>query len=277
MPREEDHNHRSSSFVLALDVWKKVPMLTQTLWWSGNVYLAILLVRAIAGRFFTKYLIFYIYLSHVLLLMLLRFFFYLLGPNVYRTFYWYTQFFSVAIGYCVIWQIYQQALVAYPGTLRMARGIVLSIFIGVVAKVLVNGLTGPVWGPIDTVVDLERNLRAVQAVLLVVVIAVIIYYMIPIGRNLRGIILGYGFFLGTGVIAMTLRSLLGDSFQLWWRYSQSIAWLATLVIWSATLWSYHPNPVPEADVGIERDYEWLSAQTARAVARARGHLLGGVR
>ncbi len=252
-------------------------MLTQILWWSGNVYLPFLLARAITKRFFTKYLIFYVYLSHVLVLMLLRFFFYRVGPSAYRTFYWNTEFVSVAIGYCVIWEIYQQALAPYPGTLQLARGVVLSIFILVVTKTLINSLTGPIWGPVQTVVELERNLRGVQAVLLIVVVSVMTYYMIPIGRNLRGIILGYGFFIGTGVINLAFRSQIGDAFQSWWRYLQPTAWLITLIIWSATLWSYHPNPTPDVDIEIEHDYEWLSARTAQVVARARGHVIRGVR
>ena len=252
-------------------------MLTQILWWSGNVILACLLARAVKDRFFAKYLVFYFYLSHVLLLMLLRFYFYVFKPSAYRAFWWDTQIISVAIGYCVIWEIYQQALAAYPGTLRMARCLIWALFLIVVAKALSGALSDPAWVLANTVGELERNLRAVQAGLLFVVLSLLTYYVIPIGRNLQGIILGYGFFVGTGVINYSLRSQLGERFQLWWRYSQSIAWLVTLLIWSVTLWSYHPNPKPETEIEIERDYELFSARTAQAVAKARGYLLRAVR
>lgn len=252
-------------------------MLTQILWWSGNALIACLLARAIGGGFFTKYLVFYIYLSHVLLLALLRFYFYVFESKLYADVYWYTQVLSVAIGYCVIWEIYQQALSAYQGTLRIARHLVLAVFIAVVARGFINSFTGPVWGPAETVMDLERNLRTVQAILLVVVLGLLAYYLIPIGRNLRGIILGYGFFIGTSVINMTVRSHLGETFQLWWQYFQSTTYFVALLIWSVTLWSYHPNPAPVTEIEIERDYELLSAQTAQAISKARGYLFRTVR
>ena len=252
-------------------------MLTQILWWSGNTAMACLLARAMKGRFFAKYVVFYIYLSYVLGLELLRFWLYVFKPDIYRTIYWYTEFLSVAVGYCVIWEIYQQALAAYPGTLRIAHCLVWALFLIVVAKALSGALSDPAWVPANTVGELERNLRTVQAGLLFVVLSLIIYYVIPIGRNLQGIILGYGFFIGTGVINMTIRSHLGEMFQVWWRYSQAAAWVLTLLIWSAALWSYHPNPKPKAEIEIERDYELFSARTAQAVAKARGYLLRAVR
>ena len=252
-------------------------MLTQIIWLSGSLMTVCLLVRAITDRFYSKYVVFYIYLTHVLLLSCLRYYLYYFNPGAYRTIYWYTQFLSVAVGYCVIWEIYEQALAAYPGSLRMARQLVLGIFIVVVAKALSNSLDGPVWGPAETVLDLERNLRAVQVFLLLGVLALLRYYMVPIGRNLRGIVLGYGFFIGALVVSNTLWSQLGDTFQIWLQYFQSMAWLVTLTIWAATLWNYHPNPTPDASIAIERDYEWLSARTEQAVAKARGQLMGGVR
>ena len=254
-------------------------MLTQTLWWFGIGLIVCILARAIKGGFFKKYLVFYVYLSYVLSLTLFKFYLYVFRfrPGSYRTFYWYTEFLSVAIGYCVIWEVYGHALSAYPGTLRMARRLVIAIFVMVAARAFANSLAGPIWGSAETVLDLERNLRTVQAVLLLVIVAVVTYYMIPIGQNLRGIILGYGFFIGTLVINNTLWSTLGDTYQKWLQYSQTITWLITSLIWSAMLWSYHPNPTPESAIEIERDYERLSARTAQNLAKVRGYLLGTVR
>ena len=252
-------------------------MLTQTLWWSCNALMACLLARAIRGGFFKKYLVFYLYLSYGLVLTLLRFYFYVFKPSVYRTLWWYTEFLSIAVGYCVIWEIYEQALAAYPGSLLMARRLIRALFVIVLAKTLASALSSSAWVLANTAGELERNLRTVQAGLLIVVLAILTYYMIPIGWNLRGIILGYGFFVGTGLINYSLRSHLGDTFQLWWRYFQTTTWLATLLIWLATLWAYHPNPAPEKEMEIERDYELFSVRTAQAVAKARGYLLRAVR
>lgn len=253
-------------------------LLRQTIWLSFIAFEGALVVRAFWGRFFSKYLVFYLYLSHVTILDLVHFYVKFAKPSSYPAFYWSTEFVSVAVGYCVIWEIYQQALAPYPGTLRMARCLVLGIFIVVLAKGVINGATGPVWGQVDTVAELERNLRAVEVFLIVAIVIVLGYYMVPIGWNLRGILLGYGFFIGVAVINNTVRVHLGyDAFHLWWDAFQRSAWLITLVIWAFTLWSHHPNPAPEAEVRIERDYESLSERTALALGKARSFLLRGVR
>ncbi len=253
-------------------------MLTRIVWLSTIAFEGALLVRAIRGHFFSKYFVFYLYLSHVLVLELPRFYVFVFKPSSYATFYWSTEFVSVAIGYCVIWEIYQQALAAYPGTLRMARWLVLGFVLSALGKLVIDRSPGPVWGRVETVVELERNFRAVEAFLIMAILAVLGYYMIPIGRNLRGILLGYGFFIGVAVINNTVRVHLGyDTFRLWWSSFQKSAWLITSVIWAFTLWSYHPNPAPETEVRIERDYELLSERTALALGKARVFLLRAIR
>jgi len=252
-------------------------MLTQTLWWTTNALMGFLVFRSLRGRFFWKYLIFYIYLSHVLALELVRFLIYDFRPKAYGNFYWHTEFLSVAIGYCVIWEIYDRALESYPGPLRMARLLVTATFVLVVAKVFSTAVSDSGWVLAEGVGELERNLRTVQAVLLVVVLAVVSYYMIPIGRNLRGIILGYGFYIGALVVINTVWSRFGDTMHLWLKYFQPTAWLVTLLFWSATLWSYHPNPKPEKEIEIERDYELMATRTALNIAKARGYLVRAIR
>ena len=252
-------------------------MLSQILWWAGNLVISFLLARCLRGRFFTKYPVFYFYLSYVLLESLLRFYVYVVHASRYESFYWYTQFLSVALGYCVIWEIYTQALADYPGVARMARIVLLAVFVVVVAQALVHALSDPVWSAPEIPALLERNLRTAQALLLVGIVGLLLYYAIPVGRNLRGMILGYGLFISASVISLTLRSHLGKGFEPWWHYFQPMAYFAALLIWAATLWSYQPNPQPRTEIKIEPDYELLSEQTAKAIAWARSYLLRTVR
>jgi len=252
-------------------------MFTQLLWWATNALESLLLIRAIKGGFFKRYPVFYVYLSYVLLESLLRFCVYVLKPGFYPKFYWYTQFFSLALGYGVIWEIFRQALSQYPGAARMARNVLWIVFVTVVSKTFVSTLSGPAWSPAKTTAELERNLRTVQAILLMIIVGLMVYYVIPTGRNLKGMVLGYGFFIGTNVISLTLRSHLGGQFRLWWRYLPAITYSVTLLIWCFTLWSFQANPRRESAVGIERDYELLAARTARLLMQARVHLARAIR
>jgi hypothetical protein len=252
-------------------------MLTQVLWWTGNVLIAMLLVRALSRRFFAKYLAFYLYLSLVLTVTFLRFYLYTFDPQIYSPVYWYTEFFSVAIGYGIIWVIYERTLAGYPGSLLMARWLVGTVFVIILGKALLNSITGPAWGSAKNILELERDFRIVQASLILLIIGVLAYYLIPIGRNLWGLIIGYGLYIGTGLISMTIASNLGDATYTWWRYFPPVSYLCTLMIWSGALWSYHPNPTPTREIMIENDYSLLFTRTAQAVSRARAQVLKGVR
>jgi hypothetical protein len=252
-------------------------MLTQIVWWTVNFLIALLIVRALTQHFFKKYLAFYLYLCHVLIISFLRFYLHTFQPRIYGSVFWYTEFFSIAIGYCIIWEVYDRALTGYPGSLMLARWLIIGVFISVVAKALSNSVTGPAWGSATSVWGLERDFRTVQAILLLLIAGVLSYYLIPVGRNLRGIIAGYGFYIGSGLIYSTVRSNLGNPSHLLWRHFQPLSYFVTLAIWVVALWRYNPNPAPVTAIEIERDYELLSTRTAQAVSRARAQVLRGVR
>jgi hypothetical protein len=181
------------------------------------------------------------------------------------------------LGYGVIWEIFRQALAPYPGVSRMARSALSAVFIAVVSKTFANTVSGPSWSLAKTTAEFERNLRTVHAILLAIIVGLIAYYAIPTGRNVKGMILGYGLFIGTSVIRLTLHSYLGDEFQVWWRYLAAMTYLVALLIWCSTLWSYQASPQPKAEVGIERDYQLLAARTTKLLIQVRAHLVRAIR
>lgn len=252
-------------------------MLAMFLWGTATTLEGVLLFRAVRGRLFAAYPVFYAYFSYVFVESFARFYLYRFHPGLYANFYWYTQFLSVALGYGIIWEISRQALKHYPGTARVARSVLATIFFVVVLKVLSGALSSSVWSLARAAAELERSLRVVQAALLVTIVGLLAYYTIPVGRNLKGMILGYGFFIGASVVGLTLGLYLGPSFHPVWQHLPATSYCIALLIWCSTLWSYQPNPQPESDVGIERDYELLAARTASALTQARAHLARAVR
>jgi hypothetical protein len=247
-------------------------MLTQAIWWVTNALEVIILGRAAQQRLLKTYPMFYIYLAYVLVESGLRFYIYLRHPAYYGPFYWSTQLLSVFLGYGVVWEIYRQALTRYPGALRMSRNALALIFVVVVFRVLLNLLWVGFSSLPQTTAELERDFRTVQAFLLVSIAGVMSYYRIQIGRNLRGMMIGYGFFIGTSIIILTLRSHFGDQFQIWWQYLQPAAYVFVLLVWCMTLWSYQPNPEPEAECRIEQDYQSLVQATRRRFRQVRAHV-----
>ena len=165
----------------------------------------------------------------------------------------------------------------YPGAARMARNVLAFMFILAITRVFVKAWNSPNWIPGKTTLEMERDLRIVQLALLIGLVALFASYAIPLGRNLKGIIYGYGLFAATSVAHLTLRDYLGDSFQRAWQYIQPVCYVVVLLMWCATLWSYAPIPQPAAEPRLEGDYQSLLASTKRKVRSARSYVLKAMR
>jgi hypothetical protein len=252
-----------------------VAMLGLILGASSLGVLALLLASALRGKFFARYLFFYAYLLTWLAVGSLRlvfFAFHLDSPDEYGLVYWYTQFLLVAGGYAVVWQIYSHTLRSYPGTAKMARVLVSSVYAVVLMEVFFYVLAGHSEDLTGSIIRLERNLQGIQAVLLILFSTLVWYYGIPLRRNVQGLLLGYGLLVVTRLITLTFRSVLGTDFYSWWYYSEPICIFATLLIWFVGFRSYYPNPAPECEVELESDYKMATQRTLEALGRARGYL-----
>ena len=125
--------------------------------------------------------------------------------------------------------------------------------------------------------ELGRDLRYVQGALLILMLALFGYYRIPAGRNLKGLIFGYGLFIATTITNIAIRSQPGNELSLLMRKLQPAIDLVTLTIWSVALWSHQPEPQPDPRVRIERDYQVLAGQTRMMLARAFAYLGRAIR
>ena len=247
-------------------------MLSSAIWLAGLALEGALIVRAMQGRFLGRYPFFYSYLASVLFRSAALVPIYRWWPQAYRSAYWYSQFLVLVLGCGVVWEIYRTALSRYPGAARMAQNVLPFFFVLSFSRVFVKAWNSHKWLPGATSLETERDLRIVQAALLASLITLLAYYAVPMGRNLKGMILGYGFFLGTSVIHLTVRDYLGVTFQHAWAYIQPIAYLVVLAIWLVALWFYAPAPEPEVESRLEANYQALLAGTRRQLSAARTSL-----
>ena len=208
-------------------------MLTQIIWWSGNVLEVLLLVRGIQLNWIKRFPLFYSYHVFILLESLLLFGLYSWAPRMYRPSWWTCQFAGILLGSLILFEIYRVALGRYPGTARMARNLLGFVFAMALAKALVGHSYGAFWWPARTYAEVERNLRVVQAFAILALIIVIVAYRIPRGRHLKGIFAGYGLFVALSVMELTLSTFFGKSFT----YTSAIAYNLALCIWAVALWA----------------------------------------
>jgi hypothetical protein len=252
-------------------------MLGQAIWWGSFVLETLLLVRGLQVKLLVRYPVFYVYLLFVWSQSLLRFFVYHLRPQLYSPVYWITEWLGILVGCGVVFEIYRVGLAAYPGAARMARNLLAFVFVMAFTKAVVETWNDPHWWSIATTMDLEHALRGVQALAIVALVVLSLFYSIPFGRNLRGVLLGYGLFVGESVVWLTFASAGGEKFHALWSYVHPASYFVVLGIWAMHLWSYAPNPEPKRAVRLEEQYQRIAATTSRRLREGRSYLAKVVR
>jgi len=238
---------------------------------AGIAFESTLLVRAWVWQGFKAYPLFFSYVVCVLAQDIFFFAIFLFQLRYYAPLYWYGEFLSVAFGCAVSWEIFRLVLGPYPGASQMARRLLLVAVGALVVKAVANVSLGIYSWP-ATAIELERNLRVLQALGLIVLALLSAYYKVPMGRNVKGIFTGYGMFVAMSIITLTLRTSLGASFQTGWTLFQPLCYFAVLVIWCLSLWKYEPVRSPQVGMKMERDYQSLVFATRKSLLQARAVL-----
>lgn len=251
-------------------------MLGQLIWWSSIALEMVLLVRGLQNRLAYRLPVFYSYITFVILQEVVRLSTFQWRYGLYKRVYWSTEFLGLAIGSLVVFEIYKVSLAAYPGAARMARNALAVVFLVALAKGLLDAASASaVWQSESAAPQIERALRAVQATAILALAALFLLYSIPFGRNLRGILLGYGLFVGVRVIVLTFVSLQAHDF---WFYAYSATYIGALSLWLAHLWSYQSSPQPRpSGVDLDIEYQRIATATQRRLQAMRGYLRKAVR
>jgi hypothetical protein len=237
----------------------------------------LVLLRAFQKGILGTYGYFYSYATSVLIGSIVLSVARTLAPSLYPECYWTIQLVTLIFGCGVILEVLKHVLSPYPGAERFARFVGLAIFAAIFCFALVYPLIVPGSYHPDIGVELERNLRMVQAILLFCILAVIFYYRIPIGINMKGMTLGYGLYVATSLVTLAVRAYAGAWLMTIWVYAQAVSFVISLFIWLIALWSYAPNLSPGSDIRLEADYEALVARTRITMDAMRSYLTKTVR
>lgn len=250
-------------------------MISHTIWLVSVGFELLLVVRGIQQKLLRSYPIFYSYLSFVLLTDVLFFAIPSKG-QAYLYSYWIAEFVSLIFGCLVIFELYRVALRRYPGTARMARAVLAILFVVAMVKTIFTTLNVPRWWVNDTPAQVEGLLRVCQLLAILALTLLFLFYSIPFGKNLRGILLGYGLFVSWSVVCLALVAAGVAKSESLWSYTFSISYVISVVVWTVHLWSYQPNPVPDRAIPLEQEYQRVAAATQRRLHDARGYLAKAV-
>lgn len=252
-------------------------MLSQSIWIVAFVLEGFLFIRSFFCGLFQRYPYFYVYIGFVFVQDALRMFFYMKHPEMYPQMYWSTQFLGLLFGCGVLWEIYRGTLSAFPGARRIARNILGILVVILLVKAALSHGFWTANRAILTTLDVERDLRLVQAMLLAALVSVFTFYKLSLGGNLRALVFGYGVFLATSVVNLAIRGQIGERFQLTWQLLQPALYIVVLSVWNAGMWSYSPMEMSGSVLKIAANYKLLARSTRIRLEELRSHVNKGIR
>lgn len=248
-------------------------MFNDLVWFACIGLEALILICGVRAKLWRKLPLFYAYIACVLVKDLLSIPIYDRAPSLYSSFYWGMALLLAVISYGVLVEIYNQLLRRYPGVANFLRISLVIVFSVIIAKVSAGAFGGAAVTFGHTVAALERDLRQLQAVLISLLIALLLYYKVGIGKGLRGLLVGYSLLIAVQVIAQTFEFHPTSGFAPLMREAEPILYAVTLVIWLVALWSPALEIVPHVACGIDEDYGRLAAATKMMLDHARSHLI----
>jgi hypothetical protein len=252
-----------------------VSLLQQVIFWVSIAVEATLLLRGLQAKLLKRFSLFYGYLAFVLLTSIAEYITW--NQPRYDPVYWTCEFASALIGCAIIFELYRQSLRPYPLLASMAN----KVMFFVVALVAARILAGITWTASqdwqETARILERDLRITQAVFLCGLLLLVTYYSVSMGRNLKGLTLGYGIFLGLNMAELTIRGTLGQPFHATLMFLEPATYDAALCLWLASLWVKDPVAQQAPSPRLQQDYAHLVAATRKRLAQTEEQLIRIIR
>jgi len=247
-------------------------MLTLIIWWIAILLESVILFRGFRGKLLSKYPFFYAYVASVLMADVGFYFVYMMSRAAYDRWNLAATILNLIFGYGIILEIFRNVLSPYPGAERFARITWISAFVAIFCFVAGYNFWSPGALRATSTAGIQRDFWTVQALFLIAIYGVVSYYRIPLGKNLKGMIFGYVLCLSVTLMTLAVRSYIGLRFDSAWLFLQPFSYVVSLFIWVATLWAYHPNPVPDPGIRVEADYIVFADRTRGMIDAIRSYL-----
>ena len=200
--------------------------------WSGTLFLSVVVLRTLFTGVARMYPWFFSYVAYVLVSSVMALWIHAAHPRAYPGFYWISEAVALSLGIGISFEMLAKAFAAYDGIRKLALGAFRILLAAVVLRLalLAPSVSAGLW------IALERDVRTLQALMLIAISLLCLYFSITLNRNLIGIVCGYGLFVCCSVINLTLRSHVGSEFQTAWSLLQPLQYCLCELIWCVSLW-----------------------------------------
>jgi hypothetical protein len=220
-------------------------MMSFALGYGGTITLALVILRGIWTGLWKTYPLFYAQMACSLIATLSDIWIWWRHPAAYGWWYWDAQFTTMVAACANLVEVIRHGLAKCQGAMRFAEGIRYALYAAVAGFAFAYIEQLNEWRSVLRFVALERDFRAVQALLVMALVGGIFYFGVPLGRNVKGILVGYGIYVGASLVTLAVESHFPAHFLGIWNQMQPLAYNFTLLVYLISLWHYSPAPSPQ--------------------------------
>ena len=210
------------------------------IWIVGSTLQAVLLLRARQGRFLCRFPLFFSYVGYTLAASLVGCSIWRLLPNFYPPYYWFQMLIVMLAEFAVLVEISDHIFEPLPAIRRFGRLLVICLSATFLVLYILPSLIHPKPSG-AALLEITLRLSVTKAAIAALLLAAVGYYRLPIGRNVGGLMLGFGLYHGVFISAFSAASAFGK------LYGQ-VLWLVPplgtdicLLVWTVAMW--RPEPV----------------------------------
>jgi hypothetical protein len=232
-----------------------------------------ILWRLVRTSLWRQFPYFSFYVAYVFAATLFLYFVQTFRPALYRALFWGDEIISIPLRFLVIWDVFRYTFPKGSALYRTAyRGFM------TVALALLVFAVGSFWS-YETYTEfhviipaLDRSFGFAQAVMILTILFAAGYFGLPLGRNLRGLAVGFGVYASLVTANNAMIDLLKQRYMPYWTFISVTSFVLTLAIWAWAVWVEAPNPqvVPRIAPDMDELQRWTQGwdQTTASVRKA---------
>ena len=223
--------------------------LAQWIGFSTLAFEAILLGRAVRGRFLNQFPYFYSYLFYVFCSSVLLFPIYLLRLQLYASAYWFYFLITILVEFAIVVEISDHTFRPYPAIRSLGRGIILLVLAAFGIAFIIPALFRS-HAPGMGFLDFSLRSSLTKAFIILALLAVVRHYRVALSRNVRGLVLGFSIYLLMNVANFAAAQAYGRVVYARFLWIMSpIASALCLFIWTVSMWIR--EPVLQSDATVQ--------------------------
>ncbi len=201
---------------------------------------AVLIWRAARGGFFSKFPLFHSYIAYMFSGAVVCMLTLWLRPEAYANVYWFYFLIIVLAEFGVLVEVSDLIFEPHAAVRQLARLLIVglciaSLLLSILPAVLETRPLGV------TFLNLVKLSALLKVVAIAALLSTALFYRIPLGRNVSGIMLGFAVYLSVAIANYAAAAEFGkaDADVLSWLHRGSYA--MCLLIWTISLWRYEPG------------------------------------